>query len=83
MGVSESTLYKKGDFMNKLKMIVISIFCVGILGYGITNLIFIFNSDFVYTYASLFEKIRNIFFAVMMLGLFLLIIIRLVRGKIR
>lgn len=67
--------------MDKLKMIVISISCVGILGYGITNLIFIFNSDFVYTYASLFEKIRNIFFAVMMLGLLLLIIVRLIRGK--
>ena len=43
--------------MDKLKMIVISMSCVGILGYGITNLIFIFNSDFVYTYASLLEKI--------------------------
>ena len=67
--------------MDKLKMIVISMSCVGILGYGITNLIFIFNSDFVYTYASLLEKIRNIFFSVMMLGLLLLIIVRLIRGK--
>ena len=67
--------------MDKLKMIVISMSCVGILGYGITNLIFIFNSDFVYTYASLLEKIRNIFFAVMMLGLLFLIIVRLIRGK--
>lgn len=67
--------------MNKLKIIVSSMSCVGILGYGIANLIFIFNSDFVYTYASLLEEIRNIFFAVMMLGLFLLIVIRLIRGK--
>ena len=67
--------------MDKLKMIVISMTWVGILGYGITILIFIFNSDFVYTYASVFDKIRNIFFAVMMLGLILLIIIRLIRGK--
>lgn len=67
--------------MNKLKIIVSLMSCVGILGYGIANLIFIFNSDFVYTYASLLEEIRNIFFAVMMLGLFLLIVIRLIRGK--
>ena len=67
--------------MDKLKMIVISMTWVGILGYSITNLIFIFNDDFVYTYASVFDKIRNIFSAVMMLGLILLIIIRLIGGK--
>lgn len=67
--------------MNKLKMIIILIFCIGCIGYGLVNLIFIFANDFVYRYADLFEKIRNFSFAFFMFGFLLLIIIRIMERR--
>lgn len=68
--------------MDKLKRIVILIFCVGCVGYGIVNLLFIFKNDFVYRYASMFEKIRNFSFVVLMVGLLLLVIFKIIERKI-
>lgn len=64
--------------MNKLRMIIMIIFCTGCIGYGLVNLIFIFANDFVYRHTYLLEKIRNISFAFFMFGLFLLVIIKII-----
>ena len=67
--------------MNLLKVISMLVFCVGCVGYCLTNILFIFADDFVYEYSYLFESTRNISFVVFFIGLILVMIVKFMNGK--
>lgn len=67
--------------MDKLKWVSGFIFWAGCIVYALVNLVFAFANDFADKYADLFEQTRNISFVVFMVGLFLLIVMRIIEKR--
>lgn len=69
--------------MYLLKVISMVVFCVGCMGYCLTNVLLLFADDFVYEHSYFFDSARNISLAVFLIGLILLMIVKFIRGKDR